>query len=71
MLLLVIFTLLYGAVLIIDLIPMLKTGTNIKLWLYGALFAAAYVIQILFLLEIKLPNLNEMIYNISKHIKIS
>lgn len=46
---------LYFLIGFFEIFPLLKGGQYQKLWLYGALFLAAFVISILLSLDIKIP----------------
>lgn len=70
MVVIVIITTLYGSALVFDLIPMLKAGKKINLWIYGSMFAAAYIIQMLFLMDVELPSIHGFIYDVFKHLTV-
>lgn len=67
MLLTVIITIIYFIFILFDLIPLIKSKQKKTIWIYICILSLAYITQVLYIMDIKIPNINNLIFDIFKN----
>jgi|GEM_PF-7069992 len=65
--LLVIFTILFVLFILFDLVPIFKSKNYKEFWIYSSFLAIAYTSLILYIFGVKIPNVNNLIFDIFKN----